>query len=449
MFGRIHSSFFSEGRSCMTADGAGPMLTAHYRDHPTGADAWLIVDTFLHGVAGGGIRMSPDVTEALMSSLAATMSVKLSIVQPPLGGAKCGICYDPRAPDAKEVLCRVIHAFSPFLKHCWVTGSDLGTDWGTVVTACREHASIPHPQYALMCAYGGRNDTVIETGIARLQQGTSLVVDDGMNLRMSDAVTGWTVSESTIEAAAMKGESIRGMRVAIQGFGSVGGSAAKFLAEAGAHIVAVSDELGAVIAKAGSILDVHGLLKLRVPPTHKTIDRNLIRSRYDYLFAERDAVLYQPVDVLIPAAGSYIAIDIDNVRARYVVEAANDPLTEEQEGTLHRRGIVSIPDAIANAGNAGLYGLLVSGHVSISTEAILGKLSEQVRIMTRKVLEHPSEHPRRVLEALARTQIQNRISAGHAVTPNGLTEGALDALNSDSLRIRYRMISPYATLQSA
>src|SRR5574341_1550636 len=85
-----------------------PMLVAHYSDRATGAEAWLVVDTFLHGVAGGGIRMAPDVTETLMKHLAATMSIKLSIVQPPLGGAKCGIRYDSKAPDSKDVLARVV-----------------------------------------------------------------------------------------------------------------------------------------------------------------------------------------------------------------------------------------------------------------------------------------------------------------------------------------------------
>lgn len=300
----------------MTPHSFEPMLVAHYSDPPTGAEAWLVVDTFLHGVAGGGIRMAPEVNESLIRQLAATMSVKLSILQPPLGGGKCGIRYNPRAADNKDVLCRVVRAFAPFLQNCWVTGSDLGTDWHDVVAACRDHAGIPHPQYALMKAYSSHDD-VVEAGIERLSLGTSLLLDDSIDLRMSNAVTGWTVYASTEEALFTRGESLKGKRVAIQGFGAVGGSAAKFLYQAGAKIVAVSDELGAILAPKGKGLDIPRLLSLRTPPGRKVVERTKLKDEYEY--TDRDAVLYLPVDVLIPAAGSHIRISVDHVQARCIV----------------------------------------------------------------------------------------------------------------------------------
>ena len=421
-----------------------PMLVAHYRDRPTGAEAWLVVDTFLHGVAGGGIRMAPDVNETLMTNLAATMSVKLSVLRPPCGGAKCGIRYDARASDSKQVLHRVLRAFAPFLQNCWVTGSDLGTDWHDIVSGCREHADIPHPQFALMKAYGGNSHDAVEAGIERLKQGTSLIVDESIRLGMSDAVTGWTVCASTIEAYALRHESVKGKRVAIQGFGSVGGSAAKFLAEAGAVIVAVSDELGAVIARNNAGLDIPSLLAIRTEPARKIIDREQLRARHDYLLSDRNDVLYQPVDILIPAAGSYISIDIERIQATLIVEGANDPFTPEQEIALHNSGITVIPDAIANSGSAGLYGLLVAGSIPISKEAILEFLQTQVQEMTRRVLEHRSTPPRPALETLARARIQDSIREGHSPLPNGFTTEELQSLQSDDLHIYYRGATAYA-----
>jgi len=432
----------------MNNNALDPMLVAHYRDGATGAEAWLVVDTFLHGVAGGGIRMAPDVNETLVKHLAATMSTKLSIVQPPLGGAKCGIRYDSKASDSKEVLGRVVRAFAPFLQNCWVTGSDLGTDWHDVVSACRDQAGIPHPQYALMKAYGGQHDHVIDAGIERLSQGTSLVLDAAIDLRMSNAVTGWTVCVSAAEALAAAGEQLKGKRVAIQGFGAVGGSAAKFLAEAGAKIVAISDEFASIFSRNGSALDIPGLLQLRKMPARKVLDRERVRAKYDYQFAERDAVLYAPVDILVPAAGSHIVIDIDRVRATLIVEGANDPFTEEEETQFFHKGITVIPDAIANAGSAGLYGLLVSGHVALNKDAILQSLRDQVQIITRKVLERREAPPRSILKRLARSRIQLRIRAGHSCLPNGLTADDLDRMRSDTLDIYYRMSSPYAAAET-
>ncbi len=429
----------------MTPYSFEPMLVAHYSDPPTGAEAWLVVDTFFHGVAGGGIRMAPEVSEGLMRQLAATMSVKLSILKPPLGGAKCGIRFDPRAAESNDVLCRVIHAFSPFLQNCWVTGSDLGTDWHDVVAACRDHAGIPHPQYALMKAYTP-HDEVVENGIERLSRGTSLLLDDSIDLRMSNAVTGWTVYASTEEALETRGESLKGKRVAIQGFGAVGGSAAKFLYEAGAEIVAISDELGAILAPKGKSLDIPRLLTHRTPPGRKVVERNNLQDEYE--FADRDAVLYLPVDVLVPAAGSHVRVAVDRVQARYIVEGANDPFTEAEEIAFHKRGIIVIPDAIANAGSAGLYGLLVSGHVPIEKDAILNFLSKQVRGMTRKVLQETKDHPRSVLEEVARAQIRTRIEAGHSFLPNGLSAKDLEGLNSGNLRVQYRLSNPYSDVEA-
>jgi glutamate dehydrogenase (NAD(P)+) len=421
-----------------------PMLVAHYHDRPTGAEAWLVVDTFLHGVAGGGIRMAPDVTETLMKHLAATMSIKLSILDPPCGGAKCGIRYDSRAPDSKEVLTRVVHAFAPFLQTCWVTGSDLGTEWNDIVVSCREGAGIPHPQFALMKTYGGDNERAFNDGIDRLARGTSLAVDAPTGLVLSNAITGWTVCAATEEALAARGVSLDGARIAIQGFGAVGGSAAKFLSDAGVRIIAISDELGAIVAPQGSALDIESLLKLRTPPARKVVDRGLLQQSFSYELTDREAVLYQPVDVLIPAAGSHIKIDIDRIKARFVVEGANDPFSEEEEEQFQQRGIIVIPDAIANCGSAGLYGLLVSGHVPLTREAILEFMQEQVRTMTRRILEHHNILPRRALEEIARKQILANIEAGHSYLPNGLSGKDISALESEELHIRFTPVSPYA-----
>ncbi len=419
------------------------MLVAHYVDGESGAEAWLVVDTFLHGVAGGGIRMDLQVNEDLMRHLASTMSVKLSMVQPPLGGAKCGICYEARLPDSRDVLYRVVRAFAPFLRTCWATGSDLGTDWNDIVAACRDEANVPHPQYALMKAYGGTDVDTIGSGIQRLARGTSLVVDPSADLTMSNAVTGWTVCAATEEALRSRGESIKGKRVAIQGFGAVGGSAAKFLSEAGALVVAISDERGAVIARNNDVLNIASLLRLREEPGRKVMSRERIQSLYGYQFIERDDVLYRPVDILIPAAGSNVPIDVDQVQAKYIIEAANDPFSQETEELLFRKGITFVPDAVANAGNAGLFGLLVLDSVPSTKENIFASLKDQVQKMTRRVLENPGVNPRRALRDIARNLIRTTIEEGHSFLPNGLDTAEFARLETEHLQIAYHPDCPY------
>jgi glutamate dehydrogenase (NAD(P)+) len=312
---------------------------------------------------------------------------------------------------------------------------------------CKEHAGIPHPQYALLKAYTQKDSPAIQSGIDRLTRGTSLPLNESLHMYMSDSVTGWTVAVSAGEALNAKGENVRGKRVAVQGFGAVGGSAAKFLSDAGAVVVAVSDELGALVANDEKGLDVGGLLKIRRAPGYKVIDREELSRRYTYETAGRDDVLYEDVDILVPAAGSYLPVDIERIKATLIVEGANDPFTGEQEDRLYTRGITVIPDAIANCGSAGLYGLLVSGKVKLETGAMLNALSDAAKRMTRRVLEEDSAPPRVILERIARMEIRNRIAEGHSVTPHGLSKDDLGRLESQDLRIRYRETSPYSIAQ--
>lgn len=95
-----------------------------------------------------------------------------------------------------------------------------------------------------------------------------------------------------------------------------------------------------------------------------------------------------------------------------------------------------------------MYGLLVSGHVPIEKNAILNFLSEQVRVMTRKILQETEKHPRRVLEEVAQVQIRTRIEAGHSFLPNGLSAEDLEELTSENLRIQYRLSNPYAEVEA-
>ena len=158
-----------------------------------------------------------------------------------------------------------------------------------------------------------------------------------------EEATGRGVMYATREALRTQGRSLSDVTVALQGFGNVGSHGARLLAEQGARIVAVADHLGGVENSEG--LDVPALVTWSAE--HRTVNGFPGGNSFD-----SSDVITWPADVLIPAALED-AIDADNasdVRASLVVEAANGPTTPEANEILKKRGILVVPDILANAG---------------------------------------------------------------------------------------------------
>jgi glutamate dehydrogenase (NAD(P)+) len=155
--------------------------------------------------------------------------------------------------------------------------------------------------------------------------------------------TGRGVTYVVEEVLGHYGESLENKTVAIQGFGNVGSHAAELLAARGAKVVAISDISGAVYNARG--LDVNAALQIK--------NEGVLVS--DLPGGERisnDELLELPVDILVPAAihGQITAENADEIRARYIAEAANGPTTPEADEILRERGTVVIPDVLCNAG---------------------------------------------------------------------------------------------------
>jgi glutamate dehydrogenase (NAD(P)+) len=159
--------------------------------------------------------------------------------------------------------------------------------------------------------------------------------------------TGRGVLYITQEACKVRGIDLQGATVAVQGFGNVGGVAARLLAQAGAKVVAVSDALGGVYNEAG--LDIETLYAGRKPG-------GVIGDHDDGEFAHsrisNAELLTLPVDILVPAAleGQLNEKNAHDIQARMVIEAANGPTTDAADAILNERGIYVVPDILANAG---------------------------------------------------------------------------------------------------
>jgi glutamate dehydrogenase (NAD(P)+) len=278
------------------------------------------------GPGKGGVRFHQDVTLSEVMALSAWMSIKNAAVNVPYGGAKGGIRVDPRTLSRGE-LERITRRYT----------SEIGIIIGP-------NKDIPAPDVntdgqimAWMMDTYSMNQGSTATGVV-----TGKPIDLGGSLGRVEA-TGRGVFTVGVEAAKHIGLDVSQSRVAVQGFGNVGGIAAKLFAETGARVVAVQDHGGTIYREAG--FNVPELL--RHVAQHRTVagfEGAEVISNDQFWDVE--------CDILIPAALE-AQINKDNagrIKARMVIEGANGPTTPEADDILKERNILVLPDVIANAG---------------------------------------------------------------------------------------------------
>ncbi|KAE8765567.1 Glu/Leu/Phe/Val family dehydrogenase [Georgenia thermotolerans] len=281
---------------------------------------------FSRGPAKGGIRYSPHVDLDEVRALAMWMTWKCALLDVPYGGAKGGVRIDPRHYSSAE-LERVTRRFTseilPVIGPAHdIPAPDIGTDEQTMAW--------------MMDTYSVASGYTVP-GVV-----TGKPVSLGGSLGRATS-TSRGVVDVALAALDSKGLKPATTTAAVQGFGKVGRGAARFLAEAGVRVRAVSDQYGAVINTAG----------LDMPALERHVDAT--GSVVDFAGAEPldgDALLELDVDLLVPAAveGVLTAENAPRVRARLVVEGANGPTTPEADAIMAGNDVLVVPDILANAG---------------------------------------------------------------------------------------------------
>jgi glutamate dehydrogenase (NAD(P)+) len=278
------------------------------------------------GPGKGGVRFHQNVTLSEVMALSAWMSIKNAAVNVPYGGAKGGIRVDPRQLSIGE-LERITRRYT----------SEIGIIIGPTKDIPAPDVNTNEQVMAWMMDTYSMNEGSTATGVV-----TGKPVDLGGSLGRREA-TGRGVFTVGVEAAKHIGMDISKARVAVQGFGNVGGVAGKLFAEAGAKVVAVQDHGGTIVRDTG--LDVPALLA------------HVARAGTVAGFAgaevmDNDAFWSVPCDILIPAAleQQITEVNAGRIQAKMVIEGANGPTTPQADDILHDRGILVLPDVIANAG---------------------------------------------------------------------------------------------------
>lgn len=339
-----------------------PYMRLQWNDSVTGAVGYLVVHTLRGGLATGGTRMRAGCTLSEVEDLARGMANKTATFDLPVGGAKGGIDFDPKDPRAVEVLERFCEAMRPWIDAHWVTAEDLGVPQH-LIDEVFSRLGLGQSYHAAI----RRADDPVAT-YARVRAGLTAEVEGGFEL--GDVIGGYGVAHACLAAAVSWGQVPAETTVAIQGVGTMGGSAAYYLHEAGMKVTTVADAAGTLHSADG--LDVPALLDLR--DGYGEIDRSRLPAGVEQL--PRSAVLSAEADILVPAAISY-AITPDNsfdVRARVVVEAANAATTPEAEAMLAARGVPVLPDFVANAGAVAWAWWLLLGEVDADPQNSFDRL---------------------------------------------------------------------------
>ncbi len=356
------------------ADELGPLKIIQVHEPSVGLRAILVVDNVAKGPSIGGVRMASDVSREECFRLARAMTFKNAAAGLPHGGGKAVLYGDPWMPKPDKE--RLIRALANALRNTedYIFAPDMGTDeecmaWikdeiGRVVALPREIGGIP----------------LDEIG-----------------------ATGWGLSHVTDVALEYCDFQLKEARIVVQGFGAVGMNTAKFLTDKGAVLVGAADS-------AGTIRNPDGLDVVRLSDIKRSGG-----SLIDYSDAERldrDAVVDVECDIWIPAARPDVIHDNNahRLRTKLVIEGANIPVTAGAEKILATKGIICVPDFIANAGGVICAAMEYHG---ASEGAAMQSIEEKLRRNTRLVLEDAAKRdilPREAAMQLALSRVKRAMS---------------------------------------
>lgn len=356
------------------ADALGPLKIIHIHEPSVDLKAVLVIDNISKGPSIGGVRMAEDVSTEECFRLARAMTLKNAAAGLPHGGGKVVVYGDPRMPKIQKMKLLRTLASALRTEESYIFGPDMGTDEE--------------------CMAWVRDEIGRAVGLPRELGGIPL---DEIG------ATGWGLYHAADVAAQFCDFELSGARVAIQGFGAVGKHAARFLGDKGAVLVMASDSCGAILNMHG--LNVDELIKLKQQGS----------SVCDYPDGERmdcDAIIDVECDIWIPAARPDV-IHEDNVHrlnTKLIVQGANIPITHEAETILSQKGILYVPDFIANAGGVICAAMEYHG---ATKSAALATIEEKIRNNTGLVLSRAKAEgiePRQVAIKIAEERVRKAMS---------------------------------------
>jgi len=343
------------------ADEWGPEKILQVYEPETGMKGILVIDSTTLGPGKGGIRMMPTVTIQEVFRLARTMTWKCALAKIPFGGAKSGIIADPKQMSEEKKM-EIVRAFSRALKRVcpslYVAAPDINTGEKEMAAFALENGSMKSTtgKPVHLCVKPG-----VKCGIPHEYGSTALGV----------------VQAAFTAANYLDGLDIDNSTAAIEGFGNVGSFVTEYFSQIDVKIVAVSDSTGCIYNSEG--LNYEKLQDV------KSKTGSVVNYRPGKVIDNKE-LFELGVDFLVPAALPDVITkeNVERVKAKIVVEAANLPMRPEIENILSDRGIMVVPDILANAGG------VISSYAEYrgyNPKRMLELVQRKIRQNTVKVIE--------------------------------------------------------------
>ena len=308
---------------------------------------YVVIDSLALGVGKGGIRMTPTVSVDEVAKLARTMTWKNSLSELPFGGAKAAIVADDRLiskEKKKELIETFAEAIKPICPSLYIAGPDMNT------------SEVEMEWFAK--ANGNKKSC---TGKPKSLGGIPHELGS----------TGFGVAHATLIAAKYKKLNIKNSTFVVEGFGNVGFFVAKHLTTLGAKLIGISDSKGAIYNKNGINFEKLANVKQQTGSVINYHDAEQHPSS-DIINLNSDILVTAAIPDLIKAG------DIDNVKAKIIVEGSNIPMTPDVEEIFHKKNILVVPDFVANAG----------GVISSYVEYINGTPERMFKIVEQRITKN-------------------------------------------------------------
>lgn len=396
-----------------------PEQVFEWHDAETGAEGWLVINSLRGGAAGGGTRMRAGVTREEVTYLAKAMQLKFAFSGPYIGGAKSGIRFDPADPRKRDVLRRWYAAIRPFLSTRYGTGGDVNVDeQRDVVPLCAE-AGVLHPQEGVVRGHLGLEREELLKVFGSLGEGICQPVPaslgvEGVELSVSDLITGYGVVRAAQRNYQLRGDSLEGARVIVEGFGNVGAAACLYLTRLGARIVGIVDRDSGLVSEEG--LDVEAVEDLIRRRDVRTIPDHPLRVSGD----EKEVAYHADAELFVPAAisGSVDARRIGQL-ARHGVSrlvcGANQPYHEVHLGeTLTAQAADEafevVPAIVASQGMARCFYHLMKKTDGQTPEQIFDAVGDSMGRSVEQVMERVGSKRRGMIASAVEIALEQRES---------------------------------------
>jgi len=357
-------------------DNIGPEKILEVYNSKVGMHGYLVLDSLKLGPGKGGIRMTPTVDKEEVARLARAMTYKNAMAGLPFGGAKSGITADVKnitIQKKKEIILAFAEALREYCPKLYVAGPDINTtevEMGWFADALKNKKVCTGKPTKM----GGLPHELGSTGLGVFHSFLT-----------------------ALEFTKLKKENLT---VAVEGFGNVGWFVSKFLSENNFKLVGVSDSKGVIYNSKG--LDFKKLddIKKKTGTVTKYKDGKVLFSK-DIINLDADVLITAAVPDLIKNS------DVRNIKAKLIVEGSNIPMNFETETLLHKKGVLVIPDFVANAGG------VISSYVEYiggNKEKMFKMVKEKVINNTKLTLEHSFKRkitPRECAVEIAKEKIVN------------------------------------------